>query len=306
MTKLAFYRNFQGFSGGHLKVWDYFCHAKRSNMFHPTVYFSPDSQLDASNPWVAAGEPIESAWKPASDDALFLAGMDWLAVSEKHDGPVINLIQSTRHGNSRDPRYRFLGRRALRICVSQQVAEAIKATGQVNGPVVTIPAGLDADHLPGPSAQRDIQLLIVGLKRPSLARDISADLRASGIASICLQDALPRADFLNMLGRALVTVFLPFHQEGFYLPALEGMAMGTLVICPDCTGNRDFCVHELNCLMPGWETEAIVATCHDALARVAAGSARHIIEGALKQVHECSIDRERDDFASILSLFAKT
>ena len=35
-----------------------------------------------------------------------------------------------------------------------------------------------------------------------------------------------------------MTLFLPNQREGVYIPGLEGMALGTLVVCPDCVGNR--------------------------------------------------------------------
>ena len=41
---------------------------------------------------------------------------------------------------------------------------------------------------------------------------------------------------LEQIARARVTLFLPNPREGFYIPALEGMALGTLVVCPDCDG----------------------------------------------------------------------
>jgi glycosyltransferase involved in cell wall biosynthesis len=54
---------------------------------------------------------------------------------------------------------------------------------------------------------------------------------------------------LNWINQAKITVFLPYRDiEGFYMPALEGMALGTLVVCPDCIGNRSFCLPGYNSL----------------------------------------------------------
>lgn len=145
----------------------------------------------------------------------------------------------------------------MRICVSQQVADAILSTGKVNGQVITIPAGVDTATFPAPAPQRDIPLLIAGLKQPALAIELSQFFSARGVECVCLTQQIPRSEFLGMLGRARVTLFLPLHLEGFYLPALEGMAMGTLVVCPDCVGNRGFCVNGSNCLMPDYTIEAL-------------------------------------------------
>lgn len=240
-----------------MKVWDYFQHTKASGIFEPVIYMSPDSLRDASNPWVVAGEEISNAWNPNAADALFLGGMDWLAVPEELQMPTINLVQGICHANPTDPRYAFLERPAMRICVSQQVTDAILSTGKVNGQVLTIPAGLDTATFPAPAPQRDIPLLIAGLKQPDLAIELSKFFSAQGIKCVCLTQQIPRSEFLGMLGRACVTLFLPLCQEGFYLPALEGMAMGTLVVCPDCVGNRGFCVNGSNCLMPDYTIEAL-------------------------------------------------
>ena len=45
-------------------------------------------------------------------------------------------------------------------------------------------------------------------------------------------------------------VFLatPFAEEGFYLPGLEAMAAGDVVISPDAGGNRAYCDFGKNCL----------------------------------------------------------
>jgi hypothetical protein len=249
--------------------------------------------MNSSNPWVAAGEQIQSRWEPHKADALFLGGLDWLAVPEVCSTPIINLIQGVRHADPGDARYRFLSRRAVRICVSKEVEAAILSTGKVNGPVITIPAGLDLGRLPEHSGERDIPLLIAGLKQPLLATQISREFASLGVRNICLTTLLPHPEFLRLLGRASVTVFLPHEQEGFYLPALEGMAMGSLVVCPDCVGNRQFCFHEENCLRPDYNMASISCACREALRRVATASAMEIVARGLQQAQAHSLDRER-------------
>jgi len=266
MKNLLFHRNWRGFAGGHLKVWDYFRHTKESTFFEPQIYLSPSSLRDDGNPWIANQEKIVNEWKPSKADALFLAGLDWKNVPEDYDRPVINLVQGLRHAVPDDPRYSFLHRRATRICVSKQVAHAIESTGKVNGPVVTIPNGLNLASLPRPAKERDITVLIAGYKEPNFAEGLYDLLHTSGIHALCLTKQLPRSEYLSLVARSRVTVFLPNRLlgEGFYLPALEGMALGTLVICPDCVGNRDFCIDSNNCLMPEYTEMAINAACSKA------------------------------------------
>jgi GT2 family glycosyltransferase len=67
----------------------------------------------------------------------------------------------------------------------------------------------------------------------------------------------------DLFNRATVFVQTSRH-EGFCLPALEAMAAGTAVVSTDAHGNRDFCFHQRNCLVPEATEEAV----SDSLARL--------------------------------------
>jgi glycosyltransferase involved in cell wall biosynthesis len=49
------------------------------------------------------------------------------------------------------------------------------------------------------------------------------------------------------------------RHEGFCLPLLEAMAAGAPVVCTDAHGNRDFCRHEVNCLLVDADPAAVAA-----------------------------------------------
>lgn len=304
MKKIAFYRDFRGFTGGHLKVWDYYCHTQCSGLFDPGIHFTAKSKLDASNPWVVSGERRDAHWAPEAADALFLGGLDWLAVPEDCETPVLNLVQHVRHADPDDIRYRFLSRRAVRICYSRPVRDALISSGQVNGPVVLIPMGLDLGLLPAPPPNRDIPLLIAGLKQPQLAKQLAERCTANGLPHFCLTSLLPRRDYLKLLGRAHVTVFLPNHTEGFYIPALEGMAMGTVVVCPDCVGNRDFCNEGTNCYVPDFEAGALMAAAVTAL-HSDQEQRRQILVNAKIEAGLHTVEKERSKYFEILQSFAR-
>lgn len=303
MKKIAFYRNYQEFTGGHLKVWDYFNHVKISNIFTPNIYFTGDSKMDFNNPWVRNYEKITTEWLPENSDIVFLAGTDWLSLCDDYEKPVINLIQGVRHADKNDVRFNFLERHALRICVSHEVADAILSTGKVNGPVFIVNNGLDSKEFPDPASMRDIMVLIAGYKKPKLALDISENLKSMGIGVNCLTTQLVRNDYLSLISRAFITIFLPDEREGFYLPALEGMALGTLVICPDCVGNRGFCLHNENSLMPTYELNSILSACLEALEFLSKGTSLKITTAAYRKFQDHSLKRERDEFLRILNGF---
>jgi len=290
---LLFYRDFRGFTGGHLKVWDYFNHTNQSKLYQPQIYFSPETTWD-NNPWLNVS--ANKTWQPEQADCLFLAGLDWDALAENPEIPIINLIQHVRHAVPTDPRYIFLQNKAIRICVSEEVTEALQASQQVNGPIFTNPNGIDIQPLP--EVNHSYDLLIAGLKQPDLAKKLSDFLALKNIKILTHQ--LPRTEFLTTINQAKITVFLPStYDEGFFLPALEGMALNTMVICPDCIGNRSFCKHNFNCLMPDYTFDGLVAMINLALSMPKVN--QQIILANAKQTSEkYTIIKERQKFLDIL------
>lgn len=291
MKKIVlFYRDFQRFSGGHLKVWHYFNHVAASRGHEPRVAFSPDSKWDDTNPWRNARNFI-GKWEPENADVLFLAGTDWRVLQDRQSPkPIINLIQHPRHADPKNETHKYLRNRAVRICVSQEVADAITATGEVNGTVFVIPNGVDLP-ITRPN-ERKIDILISGFKAPDFAREIAKHLPDAKL----VVDPLPRDEYVDLLRSAKITLFVPRETEGFYLPALEGMAAGTLVICPDCFGNRSFCLDGVNSFRPAYEPNAIVI----AVEKAKTADQKQILQRARQTAREHSLENEREKFLSIL------
>ncbi|MGH2978464.1 MAG: glycosyltransferase [Solirubrobacterales bacterium] len=236
--------------------------------------FTPESVWDATNPWNAAREHVLGSDEEVDFDVLFLSGVDWRGMipskeRAEYRRPIINIVQHVWHACPNDPlnRHRFLPHKAIRICVSPQVTTAITRTGRVRGPVFTIPDGLDLDAVAemAGAPERDIDVLVAANKRPELGRSVAARLRREGRMVELVDERIPRRDLLGVMARARVTVLVPNAKEGFYLPALEGMAVGTMVVCPDCIGNRSFCLPGENCFRPAYDEDEIVAAAETAL-----------------------------------------
>ncbi|HUZ50392.1 MAG TPA: glycosyltransferase [Candidatus Dormibacteraeota bacterium] len=215
--------------------------------------------------------------------------------------PVVNLIQGFSHTTPGDPRYEYLSRPALRICVSPQLATALADTGRVNGPIVTIENGLDLDALRAARTNAHFAVAIAGLKNAPLALEIEARLQECGIETIAQTQGLPHDAFLALLASASVAVVLPHETEGFFLPALEAMVLGCAVVAPDCIGNRSFCVDHRTALVPEYSADAIVQAISlllsDALVT------RRILAGAAAIVERYSLSGERDKFYRALDIF---
>ena len=241
---------------------------------------------------------------------LFLAGVDWRYLFgsglEALANPRINLIQHVRHAHENTELHRYLSERAIRICVSQEVADAISATGRTNGPVLTIPNGIDVppcrsieDGSPAEFDERRQPLTIVGYKNPDLAQGLSRRLDAARIEHLLVSEFLDRSAFLALLGESRIVVCLPHEREGFYLPALEAMASGCLVVTLDCIGNRGFCRHEESCLIAEHDPESLFGATTRALAMSAAERIR-MHRRTRDTVTEHSLEAERSRFHAIL------
>ena len=70
-----------------------------------------------------------------------------------------------------------------------------------------------------------------------------------------------RQEFLQLLSRAKIAACIPLEEErgaeGFYLPALEAMALECLVVCPHSVGNIDHCLDGFNCIVPEFTVEGL-------------------------------------------------
>lgn len=260
MRTILFFRKYRRFHGGHLKVWHYFNHTLATDGFDARVLFDSDSNWDVSNPWSDVRELVVDSPEDAQAQAYFVAGRDWQRMEAlgllDSELPIINFIQHTRHADDWSIQSRYLARKAIRVCVSDEVADAVERAGS-RGRTIVIPNSIDVPVGANMQQERPVDLLIAGLKQPEMAIQAAAALQRDGRTVEVLGDHVPREQFLAKISNARNVLFLPNREEGFYLPALEGMALGALVICPDCIGNRGF-MNGRNGVFPRYEMPALV------------------------------------------------
>lgn len=301
---VLFFRTFRGFHGGHLKVWNYFNHVMHSISFRPLIFFSKDSIWDKSNPWLGLKDCILESRESICPDVFFLAGLDWLMLEksqrENPVAPIINFIQHVRHSNPKEQLYSFLKYKAIRICVSEEVTEAILKTGQVNGPVFTIPNGIDLQEFIAPVKDDDRKndLLIAALKNPKFGIKLARKLKKMSSKIDVLITSILRPDYLKRVSLSRVTVFLPHPVEGCYLPPLEGMALGTLVVCPDGIGTS-YCLPGYNCFRPEYTVKSVRQAVEIAI-HLSEDQVSQMRSNAMQTVAKHDLIKERQTFLEIL------
>ncbi len=257
MPKILFTRRFRKTSGSHLrtsgthlKVRDYFMHCLQHPRLEPYLYFTPDSEYEDSEVWaeVPRGRIVREI-AINGYDTLFLTGKDWKLLPKTYKGKaIINLLQSLEQCDEAHWVFRYLKKPAYRICVSREILEAIRP--HVAEPAVVIRNGIPLELFHPAPNKNENTILIWARKQPELGERLFQTLQQRGRAVTLLRDYLPRAQFALRLSESDLFVCLPQAQEGFYLPALEGMASGCAVVCADALGNREFCMHGQTCLMP--------------------------------------------------------
>jgi glycosyltransferase involved in cell wall biosynthesis len=305
MSVVLFQRDFQRFQGGHLKVFHYFEHVRSSSSHEARIRFTPDSVWDESNPWWSLRESVVAPGETVTPDVLFLAGVDWRSLEpaqrDSSPIPIVNLIQDFRPVLGKGPLHDYLSHRAIRICVSREIEEGLRDIPAVNGPTFTVPIGLDIDQLPAPrpAEARDVDCVVLAAKDPAMGAAIAAALERKGYRVALLDRPLPREEWLEAMARARVSVHLPNPVEGAYLPALESMALGTVVVCPDCVGNRSFCRDGDTCLVPRRARRAIIDSALTALTASAA-EREAMLSAAAQESRSRALGSERSRFLEIL------
>ena len=254
--------------GGALKLRHYFEHVLASEVGDLAAAYMPEDTLwSAANPWNMHRNRVSHSidWQRVAVMVISGWGWDRFVPERFHCAPpfrVVYLVQSFDRIDPCDSQFRYLAHPAIRICVSAPLETALRALDVANGPIHTIPAGIDLSELQAPDV-RDIDILILGLKRPDMARTLKTLAERAGLRVTSLVEQVARGMFLEAMARARIVVCLPGGREGFYLPALEAMALGALTICPDAGGN-DYCVDGVNCLKPDYRIDALMGALQEA------------------------------------------
>jgi len=298
---MLFRRRFNVLNGGHRKVWDYHEHVRVSGRFSPAVYFTPESDLGASNPWVGSSLNIATHWEPHRADALFLGGIDWKHVPEQLTVPVLNLVQSVRHADPEDERFPFLRRRAFRVCVSEEVADAVRSSGQANGPVITVPIGVEHEPVVTAGVTRTVDVVIAGIKNVPFAEQLADRLAALGIGFECFTRWVSRFDLCTAFAHSRVAVTLPTAVEGFYLPPLEAMAQGCIVVCPTVPGTGSYHA-DRHALRPTYTLDSVAASVREAL-EMDPRRRQSLLDAGQALVRQHTLDAERRAVLEVLEAF---
>lgn len=240
---ISFHRQYREYSGGHQKVCDYIHHTVTSGLFAPSLYLAGSSEVQKELFNDIQGLEYTAQYSPEGADVVFLAGMDWQAYQPFFNSQQvkINLIQHVRHGDKNHPLFEFLKHRAVRLCVSDAVKEAIEPFA--NGPCFTIKMG---HRIPKLSRPKRYDLYILATKQQHLGQQLFECAKGMGLRVVIHNTPTERELVYQAMAESVVVIPLPDKTEGFFLPGIEAMALADWAVVPDCIASREYSSNRAN------------------------------------------------------------
>jgi glycosyltransferase involved in cell wall biosynthesis len=92
----------------------------------------------------------------------------------------------------------------------------------------------------------------------------------------------------------------PLAEEGFYMPALEAMASGTIVVTPDAGGNMAYCKFDENCIEVGLEDVYSYAAILRDIPSYSVEKTESLRAGGYAATEKHTLEAEREGFAQLM------
>lgn len=309
--KVLFYQHFgrQGVvRGAHHKSYDFFHHIKSFSDFEPYIFFDKDSIWDANIPWFSLYKTMptlkELDFEP---DILFLnSGKDWIRYSQykkiEPETPIVSPVNNFRATKPGHPSFDFLGRKAVRLCPSPEIYDAVKDHPNTVGETIYMPngVGISGEAL-SLKNNKTIDALIVGNKNPSLANQLFDEIKDLNLNVEVINGWISKTEFQIKLAQSKISIHLPKHVEEHYIPGIEAMMLNSFVIIPDCIGNRSYSKNQETCIMTSYDLAGFKIALQDVLS-LSDDDFKGIVKFAEKSTHQYSTEIERESLYKALKL----
>lgn len=307
--------------GGVVKIFDYLNHAR--TLGYEPVVACPESYKRTlplfriqrfSNISPENGIHFTSLEKVSvgPQDLAFLSWPTHYEIVERHlsrwtrHEQVIFIVQNVRWAN---PRWingygvRLLTRPMARIMTNDVVLEAVKPYLNEKSLTEVIRIGHDSNffaHKRNGSLGSPLKVGYTTWK--SAVGDLIAESlkNDSGFEFRAIREPVGWDELRSLYHWSDVFLATPLAEEGFYLPGLEAMAAGAVVISSDAGGNRAYCNFGENCLEVGFERAPDYAETLRALREYEPEEIERLRHNGYETVKLHTLEYERDRFAEFL------
>ncbi|HEX2181445.1 MAG TPA: glycosyltransferase [Rubrobacteraceae bacterium] len=218
---------------------------------------------------------------------------------------VIFIVQNVRWANplfAGGYALRLLSRPMARIMTNEVVLEAVKPYLNPSSMTEVIRLGNDsaffAKRRTGPLGSP----LKVGYTtwKSDVGDRVASMLEGPEFSFRAIRDPVGWDELRELYHWSDVFLATPLVEEGFYMPGLEAMAAGAVVISSDAGGNRAYCRFGENCLEVGFEDAAGYADALRALKGYGVEEINRLRRGGYETVGLHTLEHERDGFGGFM------
>lgn len=310
-------------AGGVIKIFDYVQHARalgwRVEVCAPVSLERSAPLLEVPGVRQLRSDPAVS-WRqdirpmPRPRDLVFFSWPTDHRSIEPHLPPgfalerVIHIVQGVRHAN---PAWldgfglRLLNRPMTRIVTSQPVLDAIAPYVNPRFATRLIELGHRIDYFARARGGPLPAQVSVGYTtwKSDLGDRVRARLDGDGqrwsFRAIRTPATWPQLRKLYHSCDAFLGT--PGPEEGYYLPGLEAMAAGAVVVVPDVVGNRAYCRFGENCVQATYEDVDAYVGALRGLAAADAGQVEGMRAAAYAESRRHTLEVERAGFERLLN-----
>jgi len=253
----------------------------------------------------------KSSWDFGDEDLFFISLPSNYQLAHAnlpaHLSPerIIHIIQNVRHVNPAWLKAQgslVLTRPASRISINQIVADTIEPWLDPRGLHRVVNLGHESSYF---GKQRTGGLgspvrVAYTTWKSEIGTRVEEALAGDGFEFRAIRETASWDELRELYHWADVFLSSPGPEEGMYLPGLEAMAAGCLVVTPDVGGNLAYCRPGENCLLVGYESVPDYVAALQRLAAAPAGEIETLRSGGYAVVPDFDLAAERKGFAAFL------
>ncbi len=219
---------------------------------------------------------------------------------------VIFIVQNVRWANptfTNGYAVRLLSRPMARIMTNDVVLESVKAYLNPSSITEVIDLGNDSDFFAKSRSGGLSSPVRVGYTtwKSDVGDEVAAELGGpSGFEFRAIRNPVSWAELRKLYHWADVFLATPLVEEGFYMPGLEAMAAGAVVISSDAGGNRAYCNFGENCIEVGMDDAPDYVRALEALRVADTGEIERLRRNGYETVGRHTLEHERERFGEFL------
>lgn len=222
---------------------------------------------------------------------------------------VIHVVQNVRHSNpefAQGYALRLLTRPMARIMTNEVVLEAVQPHLNESSLTTVINLGHDAgyfSHTRSSGFHSPIRVAYTTWKSEvgdRVAEQVQREGAGARFDFAAVREHVSWPQLRELYQWADIFLATPNHEEGFYMPGLEAMEAGAVVVTPDAGGNMAYCEFGSNCVGVEFENpESYVEALHW-LEDQEASTIVELRYNAYSLLPEFTLDNERQGFMDFL------